>query len=102
MREKDINFVRSLKVKHNISKNCAITADTSLSGYRTSPPPTPSPPAAHAMVSVTGDTVVCANEKHCDLELWACGMTGGGRARKVRERQREFMSNTKHFVSGVI
>lgn len=44
----------------------------------------PAPPAC-AIVSVTGDTVVGTNEKHRDWELWACGVTRGCHARKVRE-----------------
>lgn len=98
MREKNINFVRSLKVKHNISKK-KIMQLQQIPAY---PDTAPACPAhAHVLVTVTGGTVVGTNEKRGDLE-WACGVTGGCQAGKVRERQWEFISNTKHFVSGVI
>lgn len=54
------------------------------------------------LVSVIGDTVVGTDEKHCDLVLWACGVTEGCLNREVLERQWKFMSKTKHFVSGII
>lgn len=61
-------------------------------------------PLGHAsvLVSVTGGSVAGTDETHCDLVLWACGLTEGCLTRKVRERRWKFMSNTKHFVSGVV
>lgn len=47
------------------------------------------------LLSVTGDTEVATDEKHCDLVLWAFGVTEECLTRKARERQWKFLSNTK-------
>lgn len=89
MKEKNIHFLRSLKIKQYFW-NCVIRANTNLLGDSTRPP-------GHAseLLSVTGHTEVVTDEKHCDLVLWACGVTEGCLTRKARERQWKFMTNTK-------
>lgn len=82
MREKNVNFVRSLKVKHSILRNCSTIANASLWGDGTR-----FPQAWWCIcVSVFVNAGVGTDEKLCDLVLRACGVTGGCHTRKVRER----------------